>query len=65
MPHEPLIRAGEVWLVGAGPGDPDLLTRKAEKLIRAADLIFYDALVGEGVLALADATDRPPASGPA
>ncbi len=55
MPHEPLIRAGEVWLVGAGPGDPDLLTRKAEKLIRAADLIFYDALVGEGVLALADA----------
>ncbi|GAC1573187.1 MAG: hypothetical protein NVS3B5_02580 [Sphingomicrobium sp.] len=54
MPHDPLIRAGEVWLVGAGPGNPDLLTRKAEKLIRAADVIFYDALVGEGVLALAD-----------
>jgi siroheme synthase len=42
-----------VWLVGAGPGDPDLLTRKAEKLIAAADIIFYDALVGSGVLALA------------
>jgi uroporphyrin-III C-methyltransferase len=48
-----LISTGTVWLVGAGPGDPDLLTRKAEKLILAADVIFYDALVGPGVLALA------------
>lgn len=47
-----LIEPGSVWLVGAGPGDPDLLTRKAEKLICAADIIFYDALVGKGVLAL-------------
>lgn len=45
--------AGMVWLVGAGPGDPELLTRKAERLIRAADMVFFDALVGEGVLALA------------
>jgi siroheme synthase len=45
--------AGMVWLVGAGPGDPELLTRKAERLIRSADVVFYDALVGEGVLALA------------
>jgi uroporphyrin-III C-methyltransferase len=45
--------AGMVWLVGAGPGDPELLTRKAERLIRHASVIFYDALVGEGVLALA------------
>jgi len=58
MPHDELIRPGDVWLVGAGPGDPDLLTRKAEKLIRAADVIFHDALVGRGVLELARPTTR-------
>jgi uroporphyrin-III C-methyltransferase len=44
---------GSVWLVGAGPGDAELLTRKAERLIRAASVIFHDALVGPGVLELA------------
>ena len=48
----------DVWLVGAGPGDPDLLTRKAERLIREASVIFYDALVGPGVLALIPAHVR-------
>ncbi|ARU16031.1 uroporphyrinogen-III C-methyltransferase [Croceicoccus marinus] len=47
-----LIQPGEVWLVGAGPGDPDLLTRKAERLLNGCDVVFHDALVGEGVLAL-------------
>ncbi|HEX8056020.1 MAG TPA: uroporphyrinogen-III C-methyltransferase [Novosphingobium sp.] len=47
------IAPGSVWLVGAGPGDPELLTRKAERLIGEASVIFYDALVGPGVLELA------------
>ena len=44
---------GMVWLVGAGPGDPELLTRKAERLIRSASVIFHDALVSPDVLELA------------
>ncbi len=52
MQSDELISPGEVWLVGAGPGDPNLLTRKAERLIAAAEIVFYDALVGTGVLDL-------------
>lgn len=52
MPPSDLIPPGTVWLVGAGPGDPDLLTRKAERLISAASVVFIDALVGPGVLDL-------------
>jgi uroporphyrin-III C-methyltransferase len=49
---------GMVWLVGAGPGDPELLTRKAERLICQASVIFHDALVGPGVLELAGPATR-------
>ena len=53
MPSDSIIAPGEVWLVGAGPGDPELLTRKGERLIREAEAIFHDALVGPGILELA------------
>jgi len=45
--------SGKVYLVGAGPGHPELLTIKAANLIKAADVIVYDRLIQEDVLALA------------
>lgn len=44
--------AGKVWLVGAGPGDPDLLTVKALRAIENADIIFFDQLVSADIRAL-------------
>jgi uroporphyrin-III C-methyltransferase len=46
------VRGGKVWLVGAGPGDADLLTVKALRAINSADIIFYDQLVSEEICAL-------------
>lgn len=46
------MAAGKVWLVGAGPGDAELLTLKAMRAINAADVIFYDYLVSAEIRAL-------------
>ncbi len=44
------MEKGKVWLVGAGPGDTELLTVKAKKVIENADVVVYDRLVGQGIL---------------
>jgi uroporphyrin-III C-methyltransferase len=49
----PRFRPGEVWLAGAGPGDPGLLTLHAVNALGQADIILYDALVHDAVLRLA------------
>jgi uroporphyrin-III C-methyltransferase len=51
----PRFNPGEVWLAGAGPGDPGLLTLHAVNALAQADIILYDALVHEDVLRLAHA----------
>lgn len=51
----PPFEAGWVWLAGAGPGDPGLITLHCLNAIQQADVIVYDALVGEEILGLAKA----------
>jgi len=52
---DPRSGAGKVFLIGAGPGDPELLTRKGARILASADTVVFDHLVGEGVLDLAPA----------
>lgn len=44
--------SGKVFLIGAGPGDPDLLTRKAARVLQSADVVLHDSLVSSEILAL-------------
>jgi uroporphyrin-III C-methyltransferase len=59
----PAFAPGSVWLVGAGPGDPGLLTLHAARALAEADVILHDALIAPEILALSGARARLEAVG--
>lgn len=52
------MKKGKVWLVGAGPGDIGLFTLRGMEVLQQAEVVVYDSLVGQGVLAKVPTTAR-------
>ncbi len=52
------MNAGKVWLVGAGPGDVGLFTKKGMEVLAQAQVVVYDSLVGEGILSMIPETAK-------
>ncbi|MFN3604504.1 MAG: uroporphyrinogen-III C-methyltransferase [Leptonema sp. (in: bacteria)] len=51
-------KKGKVYLVGAGPGDPELITLKGYKILKQSDIIFYDSLISEELFKLPDVSSK-------
>ena len=54
--HSPPVTRHKVFLIGAGPGDPELLTLKALRILQSADVVLHDSLIGPEILNLIPAT---------
>jgi uroporphyrin-III C-methyltransferase len=58
LANKPRLKAGHVWLAGAGPGDPALLTLEVLQALREADALVHDALVSPEIVAVAEQAEK-------